>query len=290
MLQLLTGIFCTVLAVNAGAAPALEQNLSYGPDPLQRLDLLIPEAKQFPTVIFVHGGSLSSGDKADEDYGNVCAPFAAAGIACASINYRLAPSSAWPAPAEDVVAALAWVRANIAARGGDPQKLFLVGHSSGALLVAIVAADERYLASRQLKSKDVCGVIPIGSIMWDDELEQAMKVHGRERVDSAFGQDPDSRMYGSLDTYLDHWPIRHVRAEMPPFLFLIAEREQEQPPVLKTNRKFVDDARALGNSADYKVVPNRTHYSLIRKLHEPADPSFAIVRDFVLRLAGNGTR
>ena len=81
-------------------------------------------------------------------------------------------------------------------------------------------------------------------------------------------------------------PIRHVRAGLPPFLFLIAESEQEQPPVLRTNKKFVDDARALGNRAEYKVLPGRTHYSAIRKLGEPGDPTFTIVRDFVRRLSG----
>jgi hypothetical protein len=73
---------------------------------------------------------------------------------------------------------------------------------------------------------------------------------------------------------------------LPPFLFLIAQTEQEQPPVLKTNKKFVEDARALGNRADYKVLAGRTHYSAVRKLSEPGDPVFAIVRDFVLKSGG----
>lgn len=266
----------------------VERDLSYGPDPLQRLDLSVPATKQFSTVLFVHGGSLASGDKSDEDSRSVCAPFAAAGIGCANVNYRLAPAASWPAPAEDVAAALAWVRANIGARGGDPHKLFLVGHSSGAMLVALVGTDERYLASRGLKGKDVRGVIAMGSIMWDEELEKVLKMQGRDRVEAAFERNPGYRMYANLDVYLDHWPIRHVRSGLPPFLFLIAESEQEQPPVLKTNKKFVEDARGLGNWADYKVLPGRTHYTAIRKLGEPADPTFAIVRDFVRRLSGDG--
>jgi acetyl esterase/lipase len=261
---------------NAGVAQVVERDLSYGPDPLQRLDLWVTATKQFSTVVFVHGGSLASGDKADEDYGGVCAPFAAAGIGCANVNYRLAPAVSWPAPAEDV-----------GTRGGDPRKLFLVGHSSGAMLVALVGTDERYLARQKLKATDLRGVIPMGSIMWDEELEQALKLHGRSRVEAAFGRDPDNRMYANLDTYLNHWPIRHVRTGLPPFLFLIAEGEQEQPPVLKTNKKFVEEARARGNWAEYKVLPGRTHYSAIRKLGEPADPTFAIMRDFVRRLTAD---
>lgn len=277
-----------VLWSGGGAAQGLERDLAYGPDPNQRLDLSVPSAKAFPTVLFIHGGSLTSGDKADEDYRNVCAPFPDAGIACANVNYRLAPVHTWPAQVEDIAAVVAWVRTNIGRRGGDPHKLFLVGHSSGATLVALLGTDDRYLARHGLKTNDLRGVVPMGSIMWDDELEQALKQHGRGRVEESFGRDPDNRIYGSLDTYLEHWPIRHVRAGLPPFLFLIAESEQEQPPVLKTNKKFVEDAHALGNWAEYKVLPGRTHYSAIRRLSETDDSVFTIVRDFVRQFSGAG--
>jgi len=279
--------FWLAVASNAGVAQGSERELKYGPDPNQGLDLSLPTGKRFPTVIFVHGGSLTSGDKADEDYGRVCAPFPDAGIACANVNYRLAPAHPWPAQAEDVAAAVAWVRKNIQARGGDPLKLFLVGHSSGAMLVALVGTDEHYLARLGLKTSDLRGVIPMGSIMWDDELEQALKQYGRSRVEESFRRDSDTRIYGSLDTYLEHWPIRHVRAGLPPFLFLIAESEKDQPPVLRTDMKFVEDSRALGNWAQYKVLPGRTHYSAIRNLSEPGDAVFSIVRDFVRQFSGD---
>jgi acetyl esterase/lipase len=275
------------VASTAGVAQGSERELRYGPDPNQGLDLSLPAGKRFPTVIFVHGGSLTSGDKADEDYGRVCAPFPDAGIACANVNYRLAPAHPWPSPAEDVAAAVAWVRKNIQARGGDPLKLFLVGHSSGAMLVALVGTDEHYLARLGLNTSDLRGVIPMGSIMWDDELEQALKQYGRSRVEESFRRDSDNRIYGSLDTYLEHWPIRHVRAGLPPFLFLIAESEKDQPPVLRTDMKFVEDSRALGNWAQYKVLPGRTHNSAIRNLSEPGDAVFSIVRDFVRQFSGD---
>lgn len=283
-------LLCWAVSSRAGAAQVVERNLPYGPDSHQTLDLAVPTIKNFSTVLFVHGGSLTSGDKSDGDYRGVCAPFVAAGIGCANVNHRLAPAASWPAPAEDVAAAMAWIRANIGARGGDALKLFLVGHSSGAMLVALVGTDERYLATKGLKTESLRGVIPMGSIMWDEEMEQALRLHGRDRVEAAFGQDPDNRMYANLDAYLDRWPIRHIRAGLPPFLFLIAESEQEQPPVLKTNKKFAEDMRALGNSAEYKVLPGRTHYSAIRRLGEPGDPTFAIIRDFVRRLSGDGRR
>jgi len=255
--------------------------LAYGSDPAQKLDLSIPSAKGFPTVIFVHGGSLTSGDKADSDYGRVCEPFPKADIGCANVNYRLAPEHAWPAQSDDVAAAVAWVHANIGQRGGEPSKIFLLGHSSGALLVAVIGSDERYLAKYWMKPADLRGVMPMGSIMWDEELEQAIAQYGLTRVEQGWSRDPGNHIYASFDVYRDLWPIHHIHAGMPPFLFLIAESEQDHPPVLKTNAKFVEDARKLGNETSYRVLAGRKHYTAIRQLHEPGDPVFEIVRSFV---------
>ena len=276
---LATAGFLTTVA----SAQRSERDIAYGSEPRQRLDLTLPKSSGFATVIFVHGGSLTSGDKADADYGSVCLPFADSGIACANVNYRLTEDDAWPAQAEDVAAAIAWVRRNIAARGGDSLKLFLLGHSSGATLVALVGTDAKYLTRHNVRPGDLRGVMPMGSIMWDDDLQQAMNQQGRARIEERVRQHSYYKPFGTLDVYLDMWPIRHVGPGLPPFLFLIAEAEQENPPVLRTNKKFVDEARALGNSADYRVLAGRTHFSAIRNLHLSGDSVFAIVRDFVLQ-------
>ena len=275
----------TVLLIlnSASAAQAVERDIPYGPDAQQRLDLFLPGARGFPTVIFVHGGSLTSGDKADDDYGAVCQPFAASGIGCANINYRLGPSHKWPAQAEDVASAVAWVRHDIGARGGDSAKLVLMGHSSGATLVALVGSDESYLATQSLTLHDIRGVIPMGSIMWDEDLAQAIQRRGRGAVAQRFTANPDNALFSSLDQYLGHWPIEHIHAGLPSFLFLIAEEEQEQPPILMTNRTFVERSRALGNEADYLVLKDRDHYGVIHRVGEPGDPAFHAIVEFIER-------
>jgi len=274
-------VFLVALVCTVAASQEIKTDVGYGSDAAQRLDLRIPAAKNFATLIFVHGGSLTSGDKADSDYAHVCDSFPQVEIACANLNYRLGPQHPWPAQAEDLASAVAWVRTNIASYGGDPKKLFLLGHSSGATLVALAGSDDTYLAKHRLKLSDLRGVMPMGSIMWDDDLEQAIAQHGREAIALNFLRVPDNRMYGSLEKYEDHWPIHHVHAGLPPFLFLIAESEQEQPPVLKTNVKFVQDARKFGNEADYKVFAGRKHYTMVRQLHLPRDAVFAIIVEFM---------
>lgn len=270
-----------LLAFASSAAAPRRADLGYGSDAAQKLDLSLPASTGFATLIFVHGGSLTGGDKADSDYARVCDSFPAVGVACANVNYRLGPQHSWPTPAEDLASAVAWLHKNIQTYGGDPKKLFLLGHSSGAMLVALLGSDDRYLAKQRMKLSDLRGVMPMGSIMWDDELEQAIAQSGRDTIARSFLNDPDNRIYGSFEMYQDHWPIRHIHAGMPPFLFLIAESEQEQPPVLKTNAKFVEETRKCGNAADYEVFAGRKHYTMIRQLHQPGDAVFAAILDFI---------
>ena len=282
MIRVRFTIMLLVFLPNRSFPQVVERNVAYGPDPQQQLDLVVPATRGFPTVIFVHGGSLTGGDKADEDYADVCRPFPVAGIGCVNVNYRLAPAHRWPAQAEDVAAAVAWVADHIESRGGNSRQLFLLGHSSGATLVALLGTDGHYLSRHGISPGDLGGVMPMGSIMWDDDLEQAIERHGKDRVAERFSNDQDNAMYDSMDQYLDRWPIRHLGPGLPRFLFLIAEAEQEQPPVLRTNRVFVERTRALGNLADYRVLEDRTHNSAIRRLSEPGDPAFLAIRDFVL--------
>src|SRR4051794_22380725 len=123
MRRKLVTIFALLMSTLYVCAQHTERDVAYGPASLQRLDLTTPSKHHFATIIFVHGGSLNSGDKADSDYGSVCSVMVQRGIGCAAVNYRLFPEAAWPAPAEDLASAIAWVRANIQKRGGDPKKL-----------------------------------------------------------------------------------------------------------------------------------------------------------------------
>src|SRR5205085_12498504 len=106
------------------------------PTPEQHFDVFWPAGPPKATVLFIHGGNLlESGERRSSPaYRNVCKPFVAAGIACASMDYRLFPSYRWPAMPEDVASAVAALRPRIVEHHGDPGRLFLSGHSSGCHL------------------------------------------------------------------------------------------------------------------------------------------------------------
>ena len=124
---------------------SIEMDIAFGPHERHRLDVHVPKAKSAglrPVVMFVFGGGFVQGHKnlhGEWIYGNVPNFFARNDIIGVNVNYRLAPEHQWPAGAEDVARAVAWAHQNIANYGGDPDQIFIMGHSSGATHVATYA-------------------------------------------------------------------------------------------------------------------------------------------------------
>src|SRR5690348_1469781 len=96
----------------------------------QKLDLYLSAKTGFTTVVFTFGGGWHRGGR--KSVTPVGKKFQELGYGCALLSHRLAPADKFPAQAEDVAAAFAWVQKNIGTRGGDPKRVVLMGHSSGA--------------------------------------------------------------------------------------------------------------------------------------------------------------
>ena len=124
------------------------RDLPYGPAERHQLDLFAPAASAGqvqPVLIFVHGGAFTKGNRRDIGpfYDNVMAWAVRHGMVGVNMTYRLAPQHVWPAGAEDVGLAIDWVHREIGAHGGDPNRVFILGHSAGAAHVADYLANER---------------------------------------------------------------------------------------------------------------------------------------------------
>jgi|SRR5579864_309086 len=115
-----------------------ELNVAYGDHPLQVLDLYSPATPVTgaPVLVWLHGGGFRRGAPAVDGYNG--RPYLERGALFASMGYRLAPEVRFPDSCDDVELGLRWLVEHVRNRGGDPEKIFLAGHSAGAMLAAAV--------------------------------------------------------------------------------------------------------------------------------------------------------
>ena len=124
-----------------GPDVVVHRDVMYGPDPRHRLDIFVPAAgvARAAVVVFVHGGGFIMGDKGAPDapfYNNVGLWAARSGCIGVTMTYRLAPGATWPAGSEDAGAAVRFLGSSVQKYGGDPNRIFLMGQSAGAVHVA----------------------------------------------------------------------------------------------------------------------------------------------------------
>jgi triacylglycerol lipase len=139
------------------ASTVVQRDISYGPDERHRLDLFNREGLSgAPVLVFVHGGGFVMGDKHTEGrpfYSNMGDFAARHGFVGVTITYRLAPAHQFPSGPDDLAMVMDWLRANVAAHGGDPARIVLSGQSAGAVHVA------GYLAHRRDHAADTAGPV-----------------------------------------------------------------------------------------------------------------------------------
>lgn len=280
----MTGVLVLLPLAAASQTPAVERNVPYvtGGSADQRLDLTVPTASGFPTVIFIHGGSLKqSGERRSSPlYAHVCDPFVAAGIGCATIDYRLAPAFKWPAMPDDAAGAVKWVKTHIGAHGGDPHRLFLFGHSSGCRLAAILGTNPAYLGRVGLAPDDLAGVIAMGCTL--TPTAEATTGHTMDELRARWPTSSFTDTYPTLQAWLDSDPSRFLGPHTPPTLVVVAHAERFFPAVLEQGATFVRRLLELKRPADLVLVPGR-HYSSIEHITAPGDPTFAAVKQFIAR-------
>ena len=258
-----------------------------GGTPDQVLDLHTPATVGYSTVVFIHGGSLQeSGERRSSPmYARVCEPFLAAGMACATIDYRLAPTHRWPAMPLDTASAFKAVRARVTELKGNPARVFLFGHSSGCQLAAVLGANPKYLAAVGLTPADVGGVIAMGCVL--APLEDFTTRFTMEQLRERWPKSEDTKTFGSLDDRLDSDPSRFIGPHMPPTLVVMAEAERFFPAILEQGAKFVRRLLEMQRPADLVIVPGR-HVSSIADLIKPGDPTFAAIQKFMADPAAAG--
>ena len=148
-----------VLALGEGIAG---EEAFYGPDPCQSLAVFRPERPSGDVLLFFHGGGWTSGYK---EWMFFMAPaLLAQGVTFVSAGYRLAPQHLFPTAFGDTADACAWVVRHIAEYGGEPQRVFVGGHSAGGHYAALLAVTAEWRAARGLPMNVVRGCLPVSGV------------------------------------------------------------------------------------------------------------------------------
>jgi acetyl esterase/lipase len=231
----------------------------------QKLDLYLPKGKKdFPVLLFFHGGGWAKGDR--KEVATLGETFARHGVGVAAVGYRLHPDAKNPEQLQDAAKAFAWVKTNVAKHGGKADQLFVGGHSSGAQIAALLASDERYLKAEGAGLGDVRGVIFLSGPV---SIPEARK--------EVFG-DEDARKEASPITYAS-------RARSP---FFLAYADKDSAGRDKQIREFADALKANNLVVEVVEAKDRDHGSLFAKIAK-GDPTGEAILGFINKNASTVT-
>lgn len=192
----------------------LSADLPYGTQERQELDVYRPakpRAGPAPVVVFFYGGTWNSGAKAD--YRFVGQSLAAEGFVVVIPDYRLYPTVRYPSFLEDGAAALRWTADKIAAYGGDPRKLFLMGHSAGAYNAMMLGLDRHYGADAGFDATTVRGIVGLAG-PYDFEFDTPL-------LRGIFGTAPDPA---------SALPVAYAGSPAPPVLLVTGGADETVDP------------------------------------------------------------
>lgn len=239
-------------AVTPGNASEKQRDIAYGSDPRNLLDIYQPrnQSGAAPVVVFFYGGSWNSGSR--RDYAFVGEALAARGIVAVLADYRLYPQVRYPSFVEDSAQAVAWTLKEISRYGGDPKRLFVMGHSAGAYNAAMVAIDARWLAAQGSSNTALRGLIglagPYDFIPITNEAARPVFFYPNT--------PPESQ------------PINHVTAAAPPAL-LIASHTDKVVNAVRNTGGLSQRLRSVGVPVREVYFDNTSHASLVGAIAWP---------------------
>lgn len=239
--------------VNRGVAPP-DTSVVYAPDRALSLDIYRPRGVSrstataaVPVVVFFYGGGWKMGNR--HQYRFVGERLANDGILTIVADYRTYPVAGFPAFMDDAADAVAWAHAHAGEYGGDPQRVFIAGHSAGAQIAALLATDATYLARRGIQSRQLAGVIG---------LSGPYNFNVGETYAPVFG--PPSQ-----------WPkaqaVNYVNGDEPPFLLIQGQDDRTVAP--RNSIELAERLRAVHVPVTLALLPGAGHTTTLAGLYSP---------------------
>lgn len=263
---------CTAVAFGIANVPALvgdherHADLRYAAGPRHTLDVYVPRtAARAPVVVFWYGGAWTAGSKGH--YRFVGATLAAAGYVVVIPDYRLYPHAKFPDFIDDGAAALRWTYSHVAALGGDPDRIWLMGHSAGAHAAAMLALDARRLDAAGVPRSAIRGLIGLsGPYVLEPNSDELRAIFAPPWKPA------------------DWQPVRFVTPGAPPALLLHGAADDVVVPA--HSERLAQALRDAGVTVDHEVYAGRSHTDTLAALSRPARrraPVQAAIQAFIER-------
>lgn len=244
----------------------LSEGIAFGDDPRHRLDVYVPEGLTgpAPVVVFFYGGNWSDGDRGD--YLFVGQALASRGFVAVLPDYRLVPETAYPGFLADGAMAVRWVRESISDHNGDPERIFLMGHSAGAYNAAMLTLDPRYLAEAGVDRGVIDGMIGLAGPYDFLPLNSGVT----------------RRVFGNVADLEGTQPVTFVDDRAPPLLLLTGREDTTVRP--RNSESLAGHVNQSGGSATLILYPEIGHVGLVLALadgHRDSAPALDDVEAFI---------
>ncbi|MGV7244258.1 alpha/beta hydrolase [Caballeronia sp. M23-90] len=238
-------------------------DIAYGSDEEQELDVYVPSqpaalGEKRPVVVFFYGGSWQNGSRSN--YLFVAQALTSRGYVAVLPDYRKYPETAFPGFVDDAAAAVRWARDHAQEFGGDPHRLFVMGHSAGAHLAALIATDPRYLASQSMSKADLRGVIGLAGPY------DFLPIQDRTLLDVF-----------PASTRPESQPVNYVTGHEPP-MFLAAGTDDTTVDPGNTDR-LAAVLRKHGDSVEVKHYDGFSHVRIVAALALPLRGRSTVLAD-----------
>jgi acetyl esterase/lipase len=213
------------------------------------------QAAQQDVIVFIHGGSWNSGKK--ETYWWLGRNLAKNNIVTAVINYPLAPNATYKEMAMASAQAVKWVKENISSYGGNPNRIFLMGHSAGGHLCALINADPQYFNALGMPNP-VKGVVlnDAFGLDMDEYLTKAAKDHNYLSFTHTFGTEPEKWKTGSPLFYVEQIKNAH----------LVLYGGKTYPAIQMQSERFYQTLKVQNVPTTLQVIKKKSHVPMISQM------------------------
>jgi acetyl esterase/lipase len=277
-------ISCSVFT--AQTTPRIERDIPYAQPRNERhlLDVYAPATgSKLPVVLWVHGGGWARGSKSEVDQKPKA--FVERGFVFVPVNYRFVPHVTMDMIVRDVAKSVGWVHANIARYGGDPSRIFLMGHSAGAQLVALLCTDSRYIEAEGVERSNIKGCVPVDGDTYDVPLQVATATARQKSLKQPPPKMGHPEKFGNLERQRELSAVNHVAPNrgIAPFLLLHVADHTDTSAQAYRLWAALDQA---GISAKLFGAEQSDHMKLDRDLGVPGDPATKVLFEFTDQLLG----